>query len=147
MLLVEVPASQPLKGLAAWLGLHAVACAHTHTLRPSLALRSHCTPPAARLKPQWDKFLMGRIPRLHGRNRLTNGFTEAKPMPLWAAERSGARAESKLKGVALRIWPLNLTANGRNFNADLAKTVPAAETAKQGFSAVTRKNRLSKGTN
>ena len=56
-------------------------------------------------------------------------------------------AESKLKGVALRIWPLNPTANGRNFNADLAKTVPAAETAKQGFSAVTRKNRLSKGTN
>ena len=27
-------------------------------------------------------------------------------------------AESKLKGVALRIWPLNPTANGRNFNAD-----------------------------
>ena len=59
----------------------------------------------------------------------------------------GELAESKLKGVALRIWPLNPTANGRNFNADLAKTVPAAETAKQGFSAVTRKNRLSKGTN
>ena len=56
-------------------------------------------------------------------------------------------AESKLKGVPLRIWPLNPTANGRNFNADLAKTVPAAETAKQGFSAVTRKKRLSKGTN
>ena len=56
-------------------------------------------------------------------------------------------AESELKGVVLRIWPLNPTANGRNFDADLAKMVPAAETAKQGFSAVTRKNRLSKGTN
>ena len=29
-----------------------------------------------------------------------------------------AVAESKLMGVALRIWPLNPTANGRNFNAD-----------------------------
>jgi len=29
-------------------------------------------------------------------------------------------AESKLKGVALRIWPLNSTANGRNFGANRA---------------------------
>ena len=48
-------------------------------------------------------------------------------------------AESALKGVLLRIWPLNPTANGRNFDADLAKTVPAAGTAKQGFSVVRRK--------
>ena len=48
-------------------------------------------------------------------------------------------AESTLKGVLLRIWPLNPTANGRNFDADLAKTVPAAGTAKQGFSVVRRK--------
>mgnify|MGYP005734426561 CR=1 FL=1 len=62
--------------------------------------------------------------------------------PLWGLNTTpvwSLVAESKLKGVALRIWPLNPTANGRNFNADLAKTVPAAETAKQGFSAVTRK--------
>ena len=44
-------------------------------------------------------------------------------------------AESRLKGVALRIWPLNPMANGRNFDADLAKTVQGGtETAKQGFS-------------
>ena len=66
---------------------------------------------------------------------------------LAAAHPAAVQAESKLKGVALRIRPLNLTANGRNFNADLAKTIPAAETAKQGFSAVTRKTGLSKGTN
>ena len=48
-------------------------------------------------------------------------------------------AESALKWVLLRIWPLNPTANGRNFDADLAKTVPAAGTAKQGFSVVRRK--------
>ena len=57
-----------------------------------------------------------------------------------AAGRGGrGAAEWKLKGVPLRIWPLNPTANGRNFDADLAKTVPAAGTAKQGFSVVRRK--------
>ena len=40
-------------------------------------------------------------------------------------------AESKLKGVPLRIWPLNSTANGRNFGADQAKTVPAAGADRQ----------------
>ena len=40
-------------------------------------------------------------------------------------------AESKLKGVALRIWPLNSTANGRNFGANRAKTVPAAGANRQ----------------
>ena len=58
---------------------------------------------------------------------------------LEALELRLAEAESTLKGVLLRIWPLNPTANGRNFDADLAKTVPAAGTAKQGFSVVRRK--------
>ena len=80
----------------------------------------------------------GRVAgRAHGKESLTED-------DIWW---TGPWAESKLKGVVLRIWPLNPTANGRNFGADLAKMAPAAETAKQGFSAVTRKTGLSKGTN
>ena len=52
-------------------------------------------------------------------------------------------AESTLKGVLLRIWPLNPTANGRNFDADLAKMVPAAETQRP-LQAVTRKTAASR---
>ena len=60
-------------------------------------------------------------------------------LPLGVLSLPDPLAESTLKGVLLRIWPLNPTANGRNFDADLAKTVPAAGTAKQGFSVVRRK--------
>ena len=48
-------------------------------------------------------------------------------------------AESKLKGVALRIWPLNSTANGRNFGANRAKTVPAAGANRQLVGEIARK--------